>query len=67
MAVSRVRARAEDVFVTSGFEQALDIIARVLLAPGDLVAVEDPGYPPSTMLLRSQRMRVVGVPVDDEG
>jgi len=62
-----VRARAGEVFVTNGFQQALDLIARVLLAPGDVVAVEDPGYPPPTMLFRSLRMRVVGIPVDAEG
>lgn len=68
MAVSRgVRADADEVFITNGFQQALDLIARVLLAPGDLVAVEDPGYPPPTMLFRSLRMRVAGVPVDAEG
>lgn len=68
VAVSRgVRATPEDVFVTSGFQQALDLVARVVLAPGDIVAVEDPGYPPPTMLFRSLRMRVVGVPVDEEG
>jgi DNA-binding transcriptional MocR family regulator len=44
-----------------------DLIARVLLAPGDVVAVEDPGYPPAAMLFRSQRCDLVGVPVDDEG
>lgn len=62
-----VRATAPDTFVTNGFQQAIDLIARVLLAPGDLVAVEDPGYRPATMLFRSQRARVVGVPVDDDG
>jgi GntR family transcriptional regulator/MocR family aminotransferase len=29
--------------ITNGTRQAVDIIARVLLAPGDRVAVEDPG------------------------
>jgi len=44
--VSRaVRASNDDVLVTSGSQQAIDLIARVLLAPGDMVAVEDPGYP----------------------
>ncbi|TDD66255.1 PLP-dependent aminotransferase family protein [Actinomadura rubrisoli] len=66
--VSRsVRAGADDVVVTSGIQQALDLIVRVLLEPGDVVAVEDPGYPPAVMLLRAAGMRVVGVPVDAEG
>lgn len=66
--VSRsVRAGAADVLVTSGTQQAIDLIVRVLLEPGDVVAVEDPGYPPVVMLLRAAGLRVVGVPVDAEG
>ncbi|RFU39214.1 PLP-dependent aminotransferase family protein, partial [Actinomadura logoneensis] len=66
--VSRsVRASAADVIVTSGIQQALDLVGRVLLGPGAHVAVEDPGYPPAHLLFRSQGMRVTGVPVDAEG
>ncbi|MCQ0004545.1 aminotransferase-like domain-containing protein [Actinomadura madurae] len=39
----------------------------MLLEPGDVVAVEDPGYPPARMLLTAAGMRVRGVPVDAEG
>jgi GntR family transcriptional regulator/MocR family aminotransferase len=62
-----VEASAEDVTVTSGTQQALDVVARVLLAPGDRVAVEDPGYPPPRRLFESLGMRVRGVPVDRHG
>ena len=66
--VSRgVRADAEDVLVTSGSQQAIDLVARVLLAPGDVVAVENPGYPPPRNAFRALGCRVVGVPVDAEG
>ncbi|MFD0686663.1 MocR-like pyridoxine biosynthesis transcription factor PdxR [Actinomadura fibrosa] len=62
-----VRAGARDVVVTAGVQQALDLIVRVLLEPGDTVAVEDPGYPPARMLFEAAGMRVRGVPVDAEG
>lgn len=62
-----VDASADDVVITSGTQQALDIVARVLVAPGDRVAVEDPGYPPPRSLFRTLGARVTGVPVDDEG
>ncbi|HEY4456751.1 MAG TPA: PLP-dependent aminotransferase family protein, partial [Pseudonocardiaceae bacterium] len=66
--VSRsVRAAAEDVLITRGAQQALDLIARVLIEPGDVVAVEEPGYPPARALFHSLGARVVGVPVDEEG
>jgi GntR family transcriptional regulator/MocR family aminotransferase len=66
--VSRaVRARPDDVFVTNGSQQALDLIARVLLEPGDAVALEDPGYPLARRAFQAQGLRVVPVPVDEEG
>ncbi|WP_131738684.1 MocR-like pyridoxine biosynthesis transcription factor PdxR [Actinomadura roseirufa] len=66
--VSRsVRAAPDDIVITAGIQQALDLIVRVLLEPGDVVAVEDPGYPPAHLLLRASGLRVRGVPVDGEG
>ena len=62
-----MRATPDDIVVTNGFQQAIDLVARVLLAPGDRVAVEDPGYPPPRSLLRTMGMDVVPVPVDAEG
>ena len=68
IAVSRgVEASADDVTVTNGTQQALDIVVRLLLAPGDRVAVEAPGYLPPRMLFRSAGLRVTGVPVDESG
>jgi len=62
-----VQAGRDDVVVTSGAQQALDLIGRLLLDPGACVAVEDPGYPPAGRLFRSLGARVVPVPVDAEG
>jgi len=62
-----VVASADDITVTSGTQQAIDIVARALLAPGDRVAVEDPGYGPPRRLFLSLGARVNGVPVDRHG
>ncbi|TVT30803.1 PLP-dependent aminotransferase family protein, partial [Amycolatopsis rhizosphaerae] len=62
-----VRARPEDVLVTNGSQQAVELAARVLLRPGDRVAVEDPGYPPPRHLFTTLGARPVPVPVDEEG
>jgi GntR family transcriptional regulator/MocR family aminotransferase len=68
IAISRgVETSPEDITITNGTQQALDIIARVMLAPGETVAVEDPGYQPPLRLFRSLGARVTGVPVDAEG
>lgn len=62
-----VRCEAGQVLVCSGSQQALDLIARLLLDPGDEVMVEDPGYPGIRAALLGQGARVRPVPVDDEG
>ena len=56
-----VQASAEQVVVTNGTQQAVDVVARVLLAPGDRVAVESPGYGPPRRLMASLGAEVVGV------
>ena len=62
-----VHASPDDITITNGTQQALDIIGRTLLGPGNHVAVEDPGYPPARRLFESLGARVKGVPVDGEG
>ncbi|MFJ7146213.1 PLP-dependent aminotransferase family protein [Pseudomonas sp. JDS08PS003] len=56
-----------DVVVCHGAQQALDLISRIVLTKGSIVAVEDPGYPPARLLFASQGAAVVGVPVDKDG
>jgi GntR family transcriptional regulator/MocR family aminotransferase len=60
-------ASADDVVVTAGAQQAIDLVARVLVAPRTVVAVEDPGYAAVGRLLESHRAIVRGVPVDQDG
>ncbi|WP_250625688.1 PLP-dependent aminotransferase family protein [Pinirhizobacter soli] len=59
---------ADDILVTSGAQQAFDLLARVLVTPGQtVVAVEDPGYPPMRVAFAAAGATLVPVPVDDEG
>lgn len=62
-----VSAGPEDVLVTHGAQQALDLLGRVLIEPGSRVAVEEPGYPPARRLFESLGARVEAVRVDSEG
>jgi GntR family transcriptional regulator/MocR family aminotransferase len=63
-----VVCRPDDVVVTSGAQQAFDLLARILVRPGDtLVAVEDPGYPPMRIAFAAAGARIMPVPVDEEG
>jgi len=58
---------ADDLIVTNGCQQALDLIGRVLLRPGDAVAVEDPVYPGLKNLLAGMGVRLAGIPLSDDG
>jgi GntR family transcriptional regulator/MocR family aminotransferase len=63
-----VACRGDDVLVTSGAQQAFDLLARVLVTSGKtVVAVEDPGYPPMRVAFAAAGAHVVPVGVDDEG
>ena len=62
-----VVASADDVLLTNGAQQGLDVVARAVLEHGDVVAVEDPGYTAATRLFASHGARVCPVPVDHEG
>ena len=58
---------ADDVIVTTGSQQALDLIAHTLLDPGDVVAVELPTYIGGSASFFARSAELVGVQQDDEG
>jgi GntR family transcriptional regulator/MocR family aminotransferase len=62
-----VAASGEDVLVTRGSQMALHLVARALVRPGDVVAVEALGYRPAWEAFRNQGAILVPVPVDREG
>ena len=62
LAEQQISAGPEQVLLTQGSSQALDLAARRLLKPGDAVLVDDPGYPNLMFMLRTLGARVIGVP-----
>jgi 2-aminoadipate transaminase len=60
-------AAGDDLMVTNGCQQALDLIARVLLRPGDVVAIEDPVYSGLKNLLASMGAQLAAIPVGADG
>lgn len=62
-----VRCGPEQVLITGGSQAAIALLARVLLAPGDTVWMEHPGYPDTAALLRASGVRLAPVPVDSDG
>jgi GntR family transcriptional regulator / MocR family aminotransferase len=69
IAVTRaVACGPEDILVTSGAQQAFDVLARTLVTSGrTVVALEDPGYPPLRAAFLAAGARVVPVRVDADG
>jgi 2-aminoadipate transaminase len=57
----------EAVIVTHGAQQALDLVARTLVAPGDSVVLADPAYVGAVQVLRAAGAELVPVPADGEG
>jgi len=66
-AARAVRCEADQIVITAGTQQAIDIAIRVLLSPGDEVWVEDPGYPLTHAQLLLAKLKPHAIPVDTQG
>ncbi|OYV98074.1 MAG: hypothetical protein B7Z68_01870 [Acidobacteria bacterium 21-70-11] len=62
-----IRYSPAEVLVTSGSQQGLDLAARVFLAPGDAVVVEEPSFFGALQVFRRAQARLLGVPTDRDG
>lgn len=58
---------ASELLVFNGSQQALDLLSRAFLRPGDTVVVEEPSYYGAMDLFRANGARLVGVPADEHG
>ncbi len=67
MALEGVRAHPDDVVVTTGSQQALDLVTRVFVDPGDVVLAEAPSYVGALGVFRAYQADVVHVPMDADG
>ena len=62
-----IKCTADDVLITSGSGQGLDLVHRLLVEPGDTVLVEEFSYQGTLSKLRRLRADIVPVPLDEEG
>ena len=62
-----VTADADTLFVTGGASQALDLVSTVFAEPGDTIFVEEPSFFLAFQIFRDHGLKVVGIPVDEDG
>src|ERR1700737_4916644 len=67
MALENIQAGADDIVVTVGSQQALDLVTRIFVDPGDVVLAESPSYVGALGTFTSYEAQVVHVPMDDHG
>ncbi|WP_084128412.1 PLP-dependent aminotransferase family protein [Demequina sp. NBRC 110055] len=67
MALEGISAHPDDVVVTTGSQQALDLVSTIFLDPGDVVVAEAPSYVGALGVFRAHEADVVHVPMDADG
>ncbi|WP_084125060.1 PLP-dependent aminotransferase family protein [Demequina sp. NBRC 110054] len=67
MALEGISAHADDVVVTTGSQQALDLVTNIFIDPGDVIVAEAPSYVGALGVFRAREADVVHVPMDADG
>jgi DNA-binding transcriptional MocR family regulator len=67
MALEGISASVDDVVVTTGSQQALDLVTKLFIDPGDVILAEAPSYVGAIGVFRSYQADVVHVLMDENG
>jgi len=67
MALEGIHAHPDDVVVTTGSQQALDLVTTIFINPGDVIVAEAPSYVGALGVFRAHEADVVHVPMDENG
>jgi 2-aminoadipate transaminase len=67
MAAEGMHVEPDDLLVTTGGQQVIDLVCKTLLDPGDVVIAEAPTYPGAVPVFSSYQADVVQIPMDDDG
>ena len=59
-----LKVRDEQILITHGGQQSIDLLCKAFLRPGDAVALENPAYPGAIAILSNARIRAVAVKVE---
>lgn len=67
MRYDAIHAHPDDVVITTGSQQALDLVTEIFIDPGDVIVAEAPSYVGALGVFRAYQADVVHVPMDDDG
>ncbi len=62
-----VNCEPEQILITNGTQQALDLILRLLIEPGETIAIENPGYLSARIIFETQGSQILPISVDNSG
>ena len=62
-----IESQSDQILITSGGQQGLDIISKVLIEQGDTIFVENPTYPGAYAAFKSRGAKIIGIPLEDDG
>lgn len=62
-----VNCEPEQILITNGTQQALDLILRLLIEPGETIAIENPGYLSARIMFETQGAQILPISVDNSG
>lgn len=67
MAETGLRVKPEDMIITAGAQQALDLLGKIFIDPGDVIITEGPTYLGALQAFSAYQPDIHGIPLDDEG
>lgn len=67
LSASGIRAKPDEILITNGCQQSLDLLKRVFVGPGDEVVLENPTYPGALSLFCGTGSKFISVPVTEKG
>lgn len=67
MADKGISSKVDNILLTTGSQQAIDLFSRIMLTPGDVILTEDPTYLAALQVFRSYGANVISVCSDDQG
>jgi DNA-binding transcriptional MocR family regulator len=67
LAADGIHVKADNILITNGNQQSLDLLRRVLVGPGDAVVLENPTYPGAFSVFDTKDIKCISVPVGENG